>query len=176
MAGPAHPGGAGALARIVGTRAPRSGRPDDLADAADELRGQLDGLEGGWLDNVDAPAQVRPLLPPTARDCRLLGRHRSARRGRRRGGVPGWPSRMSTTRWRCSPTPGRHRGGAPAPPGPRTTDPAVRAIVELCGRQPRTVTELGRRSAHTAGGPPTCCTRCTAPPTHRRTSGWACHR
>ncbi len=24
------------------------------------------------LDNVDAPAQVRPLLPPTARDCRLL--------------------------------------------------------------------------------------------------------
>ncbi|MDG4797624.1 tetratricopeptide repeat protein [Micromonospora sp. WMMD1082] len=137
-----------ALARILGTAAPRSGRPDDLADAADELRGQLDGRKVLLvLDNVDSPAQVRPLLPPTARDCRLL----LAGTGRLAAvdGVVAY--------WLAEPDVGdavemfADAGAAtavarPHRPDPRT-DPAVRTIVELCGRQPRTVTELGRRTA-----------------------------
>ncbi|WFE42837.1 tetratricopeptide repeat protein [Verrucosispora sp. WMMD1129] len=137
-----------ALARIVGTRAPRSGRPDDLADAADELRGQLDGRKVLLvLDNVDSPAQVRPLLPPTARACRLLlaGTGRLAAVD---GVVAYWLAEpdvddaveMFADAGAATAVARPHR------PDPRS-DPAVRTIVELCGRQPRTVTELGRRSA-----------------------------
>ncbi len=137
-----------ALARILGTTPPRSGRPDDLADAADELRGQLDGRKVLLvLDNVDDPAQVRPLLPPTARTCRLLlaGTGRLAALD---GVVAYWLAEpgvddaveMFADAGATAPVARPHR------PDPRT-DPAVRAIVELCGRQPRTVTELGRRTA-----------------------------
>ncbi|PZG22424.1 hypothetical protein C1I95_05365 [Micromonospora craterilacus] len=137
-----------ALARILATTPPRSGRPDDLADAADELRGQLDGRKVLLvLDNVDSPAQVRPLLPPTARTCRLLlaGTGQLAALD---GVVAYWlaePSaddavEMFADAGATTPVARPHRAD------PRT-DPAVRAVVELCGRQPRTATELGRRTA-----------------------------
>ncbi|GIJ29941.1 hypothetical protein Vqi01_51030 [Micromonospora qiuiae] len=137
-----------ALARVLGTRPPRSGRADDLAEAADELRGELDGRKVLLvLDNVDSPAQVRPLLPPTARTCRLLlaGTGRLADLD----GVVAHSLlepevddavEMFAAAGAATPLARPHR------PDPRT-DPAVRAIVELCGRQPRTVTELGRRTA-----------------------------
>ncbi|MBX7266983.1 hypothetical protein KIF24_13760 [Micromonospora sp. Llam7] len=166
-----------ALARILGTTPPRSGRPDDLADAADELRGQLDGRKVLLvLDNVDSPAQVRPLLPPTARTCRLLlaGTGRLAALD---GVVAYWLAEpdaddaveMFADAGAATAVARPHR------PDPRG-DPAVRAVVELCGRQPRAVTELGGARRSTAGGTPTCCTRCAAPPTRRRTSGSASRR
>ncbi|GIJ80983.1 Tetratricopeptide repeat-containing protein [Micromonospora phaseoli] len=137
-----------ALARIVGTAAPRSGRPDDLADAADELRGQLDGRKVLLvLDNVDSPAQVRPLLPPTARTCRLLlaGTGRLAALD---GVVAYWLAEpdVDDAVEMFADAGAATAVARPRRPDPRT-DPAVRAIVESCGRQPRAVTELGRRTA-----------------------------
>ncbi|SDZ16865.1 hypothetical protein SAMN05444365_106126 [Micromonospora pattaloongensis] len=137
-----------ALARILGTTPPRSGRPDGLAEAADALRGYLDGRRMLLvLDNVDDPAQVRPLLPPTARTCRLL-----------LAGAPAL-TRLDGVRahWLSEPDPddavelfadaGRAAPGAwTRRPNPRT-DPAVREIAELCGRQPRTIRALGYLSA-----------------------------
>ncbi|MER7457678.1 tetratricopeptide repeat protein [Micromonospora sp. NPDC126480] len=137
-----------ALARILNTRAPASGRPDDLVEAADGLRGKLDGQRVLLvLDNVDDPAQVRALLPPTARTCRLLF-----------AGTGALEAQEGVTAHRLfEPGPDDAvdifaAAGAAAPvarphrPDPRT-DPAVRTVVELCGRQPRTVAELGRRTA-----------------------------
>ncbi|MEV1290470.1 hypothetical protein [Micromonospora sp. NPDC049679] len=137
-----------ALARILGTTPPRSSRPDDLTEAADALRGQLDGRKILLvLDNVDAPAQVRPLLPPAARTCRLL--------------LAGAPTLAGldgvVSHWLSEPDPDDAvelfaTAGVAAPgernrrPDPRT-DPAVRKIVELCGRQPRTIRALGYRTA-----------------------------
>ncbi|MEU6078328.1 hypothetical protein [Micromonospora sp. NPDC047074] len=137
-----------ALARILGTRPPASGRAADLADAADELSGQLDGRAVlVVLDNVDDPAQVRPLLPPTARTCRLLLAGTGALAAL--DGVvahglaePGADDAVEifAAAGATAPVARPHRAD------PRT-DPAVRALVELCGRQPRTVAELGRRTA-----------------------------
>ncbi|MFC4016970.1 hypothetical protein ACFOW4_03295 [Micromonospora sp. GCM10011542] len=137
-----------ALARILGTTPPVSGRPDALAAAADALRGQLDGRKILLvLDNVDRPEQVRPLLPPTARTCRLL--------------LAGGPALTGlegvVAHWIAEPGPAEAvelfaaaGGAAPAArlrrADPRA-DPAVRDIVELCGRQPRTVRALGYRTA-----------------------------
>ncbi|MER7420581.1 tetratricopeptide repeat protein [Micromonospora peucetia] len=137
-----------ALARILGTRPPASGRADDLADAADELSGQLDGRAVlVVLDNVDDPAQVRPLLPPTARTCRLLLAGTEALAtldGVVAHGIaePGADDAVElfAAAGATAPVARPHR------PDPRT-DPAVRTLVELCGRQPRTVAELGRRTA-----------------------------
>ncbi|MDO3704931.1 tetratricopeptide repeat protein [Micromonospora sp. C28SCA-DRY-2] len=137
-----------ALARILGTRPPASGRPDDLAHAADEVRRQLDGRRILLvLDNVDDPAQVRPLLPPTARTCRLLLAGTGALAASQ-GVAAHWLGEPDTddavelfaAAGAAAPAARPHR------PDPRT-DPAVRDIVELCGRQPRTVAELGRRTA-----------------------------
>ncbi|MFC7547845.1 hypothetical protein [Plantactinospora sp. GCM10030261] len=136
------------LARILGTPPPRSGRPADLTAAADAIRGHLDGKEILLvLDNVDDPDQARALLPPAARTCRLL--------------LAGTP-RLSgleglVTHWLDEPGPdeavelfasagGVATGTRSRRPDPRT-DPAVRMLVELCGRQPRTVRALGYRSA-----------------------------
>ncbi|MEU9510934.1 tetratricopeptide repeat protein [Micromonospora sp. NPDC048170] len=137
-----------ALARILGTRPPASGRADDLAGAADELSGQLDGKAIlVVLDNVDFPAQVRALLPPTARTCRLLLAGTGALAaldGVVAHGIAEPDADDAVELFAAA--------GATAPvarphrPDPRT-DPAVRALVELCGRQPRTVAELGRRTA-----------------------------
>ncbi|MFI7490216.1 tetratricopeptide repeat protein [Micromonospora echinaurantiaca] len=139
-----------ALARILGTRPPASGRPDDLAEAADELRGQLDGRRILLvLDNVDDVAQVRPLLPPTTNSCRLLLAGTGALAALDAVGVVAhWIGEPDTddavelfaAAGAAAPAARPHR------PDPRT-DPAVRSIVELCGRQPRTVAELGRRTA-----------------------------
>ncbi|SCL72352.1 tetratricopeptide repeat protein [Micromonospora peucetia] len=137
-----------ALARILGTRPPASGRADDLADAADELSGKLDGRAVlVVLDNVDDPAQVRALLPPTARTCRLLlagTEALAALDGVVAHGIaePGADDAVElfAAAGTTAPVARPHR------PDPRT-DPAVRALVELCGRQPRTVAELGRRTA-----------------------------
>ncbi|MBQ0902332.1 tetratricopeptide repeat protein [Micromonospora sp. U21] len=137
-----------ALAGVLGTAPPISGRPDALAVAADALRGQLDGRKILLvLDNVDQPEQVRPLLPPTARTCRLL--------------LAGGPSLNGlegvVTHWIAEPGPAEAvelfaaaGGAAPAARVRRAdprTDPAVGEIVELCGRQPRTVRALGYRTA-----------------------------
>ncbi|MGW3606601.1 tetratricopeptide repeat protein [Micromonospora sp. NPDC005161] len=137
-----------ALAGVLGTAAPISGRPDALAVAADALRGQLDGRKILLvLDNVDRPEQVLPLLPPTARTCRLL--------------LAGGPALSGlqgvVAHWIAEPGPAEAvelfaAAGVAAPAArirradPRT-DPAVGDIVELCGRQPRTVRALGYRTA-----------------------------
>ncbi|MFI7576038.1 hypothetical protein [Micromonospora sp. NPDC049497] len=137
-----------ALARILGTRPPASGRTDDLVGAAHEILGKIDGRKVLLvLDNVDDPDQVRPLLPPTARDCRLLLAGTGALWAV--NGVTAYglvepdtddAVELFAAAGAAAPVARRHR------PDPRT-DPAVRAIVELCGRQPRTVAELGRRTA-----------------------------
>ncbi|SCL73042.1 hypothetical protein GA0070606_6423 [Micromonospora citrea] len=160
-----------ALARILGTRPPVSGRADDLADAADELRGQLDGREIlVVLDNVDDPAQVRPLLPPTARACRLLLVGTPAL-----DALEGWrptasPSRTPTTRSSCSPP----RAPPPPSPGrtvliPAPTRPYARSSSCAAGSPARWRSWVGVRRS-TAGGTPTCSTRCAAPSTRPRTS------
>ncbi|MFI7519607.1 tetratricopeptide repeat protein [Micromonospora globbae] len=137
-----------ALARILGTPPPVSGRADALARAADALRGQLDGRKILLvLDNVDRPEQVRPLLPPTARTCRLL--------------LAGGPALTGldgvVAHWIAEPGPAEavelFAAAGQAAPAARArradprTDPAVRSIVDLCGRQPRTVRALGYRTA-----------------------------
>ena len=137
-----------ALARILGTAPPTSGRPDALAAAADALRGQLDGRKILLvLDNVDRPDQVRPLLPPTARTCRLLLAGGPALVGLE-GVVAHWIAEPGTSEAvELFATAG---GAAPAARVRRAdprTDPAVRDIVDLCGRQPRTVRALGYRTA-----------------------------
>ncbi|WP_329107652.1 tetratricopeptide repeat protein [Micromonospora sp. NBC_01699] len=137
-----------ALARILGTTAPRSGRPGDLLRAADALRGHLDGKRILLvLDNVDDPAQVWPLLPPTARTCRLL-----------LVGAPALANLGGVVAHRLTePDPddavalfaaaaGNTHGPRARRPDPRT-DLAVREIVELCGRQPRTIWTLGSQAA-----------------------------
>ncbi|MEU7843731.1 tetratricopeptide repeat protein [Micromonospora sp. NPDC049114] len=137
-----------ALAGVLGTAPPTSGRPDALAAAAAALRRKLDGRKILLvLDNVDRPEQVRALLPPTARTCRLLLAGGPALSGL--GGV--------VEHWIAEPGPDEAvelfaaaGGAAPAArirrADPRT-DPAVREIVDLCGRQPRTVRALGYRTA-----------------------------
>lgn len=137
-----------ALARILGTAPPTSGRPDALVAAADALRGQLDGRKILLvLDNVDRPDQVRPLLPPTARTCRLLLAGGPALVGLE-GVVAHWIAEPGTSEAvELFATAG---GAAPAARVRRAdprTDPAVRDIVDLCGRQPRTVRALGYRTA-----------------------------
>ncbi|WP_328417257.1 tetratricopeptide repeat protein [Micromonospora sp. NBC_00389] len=137
-----------ALAGVLGTTPPTSGRPDALTLAADALRRQLDDRKILLvLDNVDRPEQVRPLLPPTSRTCRLL--------------LAGGPALSGlegvVAHWIAEPGPAEAvelfaaaGGAAPAARARRAdprTDPAVREIVELCGQQPRTVRALGYRTA-----------------------------
>lgn len=135
------------LARAVGTAEPRSGMPAALAEAVAALRERLDDERILLvLDNVDSPAQVRPLLPPTSR-CRLLLAGTPAMAGM--DGV--------AARWLAEPDPGdaveMFAAAGQAAPGTRSrradprTDPAVRQIVDLCGRQPRAIRALGYRMA-----------------------------
>ncbi|MER7442652.1 tetratricopeptide repeat protein [Micromonospora avicenniae] len=137
-----------ALARILGTPPPVSARPQALAEAADALRRHLDGRRIlVVLDNVDRPEQVRPLLPPTTRTCRLL--------------LAGGPAliglRGVAERWIDEPDTDDaveiFAAAGKAAPAARTrradprADPLVRDIVEICGRQPRAVRALGYRTA-----------------------------
>ncbi len=136
------------LAHIMGTAAPRSARWDDLAEAAHLLNGVLDGKRILLvLDNVDEPAQVRALLPPTARTCRLLMAGAPAL-AYLDGVTPYWlgePDLADAVEIFAAA--GQTSAGVRARrPDPRT-DPAVREIVELCGRQPRTIRALGYRMA-----------------------------
>ncbi|RKN37828.1 tetratricopeptide repeat protein [Micromonospora endolithica] len=133
------------LARILGSRPPASARADDLADAAHQIQGQLDGREILLvLDNVDHPDQVQPLLPPTARTCRLLLAGTAALDGVTAYGLVEPDTDDAVELFAAA---GDAAAVArPHRPDPRT-DPAVRALVDLCGRQPRTVAELGRRTA-----------------------------
>ncbi|MEV1108219.1 tetratricopeptide repeat protein [Micromonospora sp. NPDC049751] len=137
-----------ALAGVLGSAPPVSGRPDALAAAAAAIRRKIDGRKILLvLDNVDRPEQVRALLPPTARTCRLL--------------LAGGPALSGLNgvveHWIAEPGPDEAvelfaaaGGAAPAARVRRAdprTDPAVREIVDLCGRQPRTVRALGYRTA-----------------------------
>ncbi|MER7894404.1 tetratricopeptide repeat protein [Micromonospora sp. NPDC094482] len=137
-----------ALARILGTPPPASGRADALAEAADALRRQLDGRKILLvLDNVDTPAQVRPLLPPTARTCRLLLAGGPALTGLE-GVVAHWIAEPGPTEAvELFAAAGQAAPAARARRADPRTDPAVRSIVDLCGRQPRTVRALGYRTA-----------------------------
>ncbi|MFB9237827.1 hypothetical protein ACFFWC_20075 [Plantactinospora siamensis] len=137
-----------ALARILGTTPPASSRQADLAAAADAIRGQLDGREILLLlDNVDDPAQVRPLLPPAARTCRLLLAGAPGLAGLE-GVAASWLDEPDTDdAVRLFAVAGEAAAaGRSRRPDPRT-DPVVRRIVELCGRQPRTIGALGYRAA-----------------------------
>jgi tetratricopeptide (TPR) repeat protein len=136
-----------ALARAVSVAEPRSGRPAALAEAVAALRDRLDDEHILLvLDNVDSPAQVRPLLPPTSR-CRLLLAGAPAVAGLE--GVAG--------RWLAEPSQedavelfaaaGQAATGASSRRADPRSDPAVRRIVDLCGRQPRTIRALGYRMA-----------------------------
>jgi len=136
-----------ALARAVGAAPPRSRRPAALREAVVALRERLDDERVLLvLDNVDDLAQVAPLLPPVAR-CRLL--------------LAGTPAlaRAEGVAARWLTEPGRDEavelfaaagqtaiGAGTRRPDPRR-DPAVREIVDLCGRQPRTIRALGYRMA-----------------------------
>jgi hypothetical protein len=136
-----------ALAHAVGTAEPRSGRPAALDGAAARLRERLDDRHILLvLDNVDDPAQVRPLLPPRSQ-CRML-----------LAGAPGLAGIDGVaSRWLAEPSEEDavelFASAGQAAPGASTrrldprTDPAVREIVDLCGRQPRTVRALGYRMA-----------------------------
>jgi tetratricopeptide (TPR) repeat protein len=132
-----------ALARRLGTSPPRRLRPASLATAADALRARLDEQRILLvLDNVDHPAQVRALLPPAARSCRLL--------------LAGGPALANmegvAARWLAEPDPddavelfvaaGETAGTRRFDP---RTDPAVQEIIELSARQPRAVRALGYR-------------------------------
>ncbi|ASW55197.1 tetratricopeptide repeat protein [Plantactinospora sp. KBS50] len=137
-----------ALARILGTAPPPSSRQADLTAAADAVRSQLDGREILLvLDNVDDPDQVRPLLPPAARTCRLLLAGAPGLAGLE-GVSPYWldePDTADAVQLFAASgeaaSAGRSRRSDPR------TDPVVRRIVELCGRQPRTIRALGYRAA-----------------------------
>ncbi|QKW14567.1 tetratricopeptide repeat protein [Verrucosispora sp. NA02020] len=134
-----------ALARILGTTPPYSGRADDLADAADALRGQVDGRRVLLvLDNVDDPAQVRTLLPPTTRVCQLL----LAGTGRlgALNGVQPYGLAEPTTKDAVEMFAVAAAGGRRPPRDDPRLDPDAETIVELCGRQPRAVTALGRQT------------------------------
>jgi hypothetical protein len=136
-----------ALAAAVGTEEPLSARPAALTAAAQRLRERLDDRRILLvLDNVDDPAQVGPLLPPSGR-CRLLlaGAPALAR-------VPG-----VAVHWLAEPEPAEAvelfaaaaqsaATGAARPVDPRT-DPVVPGLVELCGRQPGPIQALGYLSA-----------------------------
>ncbi|MEV1333765.1 tetratricopeptide repeat protein [Micromonospora costi] len=137
-----------ALARILGTAPPSSGRPDALAEAADALRRQLDGRKILLvLDNVDRPAQVRPLLPPTARTCRLLIAGGPALTGLD-GVVAHWIAEPGAAEAvELFAAAGQAAPAARARRADPRADPAVASIVDLCGRQPRTVRALGYRTA-----------------------------
>ncbi|MER7169003.1 hypothetical protein ABT336_23415 [Micromonospora sp. NPDC000207] len=137
-----------ALARILGTTAPAGEGVDDLEAAADELRSHLDGRRILLvLDNVDRPEQVRALLPPAARTCRLLLAGTPGLAACE-GLVPYWleePDRADAVELFAA------AGGAVSAarrhlPDPHV-DPAVAEIVDLCGRQPRVVRALGYRTA-----------------------------
>jgi tetratricopeptide (TPR) repeat protein len=136
-----------ALARALGAAPPRSRRPAALRAAVLALRDRLDDERILLvLDNVDELAQVRALLPPVAR-CRLL-----------LAGTPGLARAEGVAaRWLTEPSQddavelfvaaGQTAVGASTRrPDPRR-DPAVREIVDLCGRQPRTIRALGYRMA-----------------------------
>ncbi|GIH14115.1 hypothetical protein [Rugosimonospora africana] len=135
------------LARAVGVAEPRNGLPAALAETVAALRERLNDENILLvLDNVDSTAQVRPLLPPTSA-CRLLFAGTPAMAGM--DGV--------AARWLAEPDPddavemfaaaGQAAPGARSPRVDPRDDPAVRDIVDLCGRQPRAIRALGYRMA-----------------------------
>lgn len=135
------------LARTFGTRAPESARAPALVDAAAELHRQLtDRRLLLVLDNVDSVAQVRSLLPPTFRQCRLLLVGTPAL-SHADGVVATWLTEPdaddAVTMFAAAADAGTSIRLHQQP----RTDPAVRDLVELCGRQPRVVRALGYRMA-----------------------------
>jgi tetratricopeptide (TPR) repeat protein len=137
-----------ALAAAFDSPVPASARPAALSAAATALHARLtDRRLLLFLDNVDSVAQVRPLLPPAFRDCRLLF-----------AGVPRLAN-VDGVAGRVLPEPdpaeavGIFAEAADAGTGARTrlgavrTDPAVRDLVEAFGRQPGIVHAVGYRLA-----------------------------
>jgi len=137
----------GSLARAVDTPPPRSGRADDLAESAGALRRRLDDERILLvLDNVDTPGQVAPLLPPTAR-CRLLLAGTPALAGLDGVAARGLEEPEPDEAVELFATAGQVVTGASGRRADPRTDPAVREIVDLCGRQPRSIRALGYRMA-----------------------------
>ncbi|MEJ3745910.1 tetratricopeptide repeat protein [Actinomycetes bacterium KLBMP 9797] len=129
-----------AVARKLGARPPRSGRPAELAAVGEDVRARLGERKVLLvLDNVDDPGQVRHLLPP-APQARLL--------------LAGAPALTKldgvAVRWLSEPEPDdavRLLADAGTAAGTRVpvTEPALRDLVELCGRQPRALRALGQQ-------------------------------
>ncbi|GAA5199082.1 BTAD domain-containing putative transcriptional regulator [Rugosimonospora acidiphila] len=135
------------LAWAMGTPPPRSRRPAALSETAAALRERLDDEHILLvLDNVDSPDQVRPLLPPTSR-CRLLLAGTPALEGLDGVAVRGLAEPDPDDAVEMFSAAGRSASVASRRRADPTKDPAVRDIVELCGRQPRAIRALGYRMA-----------------------------
>ena len=128
----------------------RSGRPDDLADG----RRRAARPARRPQDPAGAGQRGPPGAGPAAAAAHRADLPAAARRGRRAlAGLDG-----VVAHWIAEPGPGRGGGavrrrpaGPRRPPGPavpiRAPTRRYAAIVELCGRQPRTVRALGYRTA-----------------------------
>jgi len=129
-----------ALCRKVGVDEALLAQAADLDAVAALLRAGLgDRKILLVLDNVDTPEQVRPLLPP-ARQCRLL-----LAGGPALNGLAGVRIRLlaePSTDDAVELFTAAVRNASPARRGLQT-DPSVREMVELAGRQPHAVRVLG---------------------------------
>jgi tetratricopeptide (TPR) repeat protein len=140
-----------ALCRKVGIDDDALGQARDLDAVATLLRTGLgDRKVLLVLDNVDSPDQVRPLLPP-APQCRLLlagGPALSSLDGVRIRQLAEPPAEEAVELFAAA-----VRDAGSIRRGLRT-DPGVRDMVELAGRQPHAVRVLGRWLADQGWSPP----------------------
>ncbi|MQA24439.1 MAG: hypothetical protein GEU94_02980 [Micromonosporaceae bacterium] len=134
------------LARRFGTRRPGVGHHVAIAAAAQELSRHLHQARIRLvLDNVDSVSQVAPLLPPLQGPSRLLLVGSPALVN-----APGVVRSLRLEELSEDETVEMFAAARARAPGggirdELRSDPDVRQIVELCGRQPRTVCAVGYR-------------------------------